>query len=380
MQVQNLQSEINSRNAQTEELRRKIEAKRKLYETREGSQPVSSDTIEAPPTVAAPSTTTTLEAPQAPKIIEQKPTTSTTEMPTTEAPAPKGNIVSADPYDTEIARLRSEEKAARDTVEKSRRLGIREETNDDQERADKLADKIEKLMEDKRKSLSEKVEETSPTGIYRQGQKAASVAVDTLNNIPKIEGIINNPSVDFGSLAPAINWAKSVTKTGEDYLPALKSILPEINVKALEGYDTLEKESSNLILAATNGKLGGGITDNDVNLLKSTTYNPARSREFNYNVMLTQEAAQKKIIAGAQEAERYKEAHGGIDTNFQSHMAKWGMDNPIQSFMRKEAERKVGNIGEQSKPVAQDRKIVKRGKLDGRPVVQYSDGTTEYAD
>jgi len=92
------------------------------------------------------------------------------------------------------------------------------------------------------------------------------------------------------------------------------------------------------------------------------------------------EATQKKIIAAAQEAEKYKQAHGGIDTNFQSHMSQWGIDHPVQSFMRKEAERKVGEIGSKEKPVAKDRNIVKRGTSNGRPVVQYEDGTIEYAD
>ena len=82
----------------------------------------------------------------------------------------------------------------------------------------------------------------------------------------------------------------------------------------------------------------------------------------------------------SEEQERYRQAHGGLDANFQSHMAKWGQAHPVQSYMRKEAEHKTGQIGEKDKSVAKDRTIVKRGKSNGRPVVQYSDGTVEYAD
>jgi len=110
-----------------------------------------------------------------------------------------------------------------------------------------------------------------------------------------------------------------------------------------------------------------------------TDFNPEKSRQYNETVLAKKEAALAKKAAFREEALRYKQAYG-INANFADHMTEWGNKHPIQSFMRKEAERKVGDIGKSSEPVSKDRTIVKRGKLDGRPVVQYSDGTTEYAD
>ena len=377
MQVQNLQSEIARRNAETEALLRKTAAMRKFYGTPEGGEPVSSDATVAPPPTTAPVTT---EAPEVPNIVEGKPATPEAEISTTEAPPPKGNVVSADPYDAEVARLRSTEQQYRSRARRAQELGIPEEGKDFEERADKLIQQIEKVNENKRKSLSEKVEETSPMGIYRQGQSAAMGASDALGNLKEMEQIIKDPKVDFGVLSPYITSAKSAVKQGEDYIPLLKSILPSIDTEALGKYERISSEGNKLVLAATNGKLGAGISNADVGFLKDTVFNPARTREYNMDVLSKQEALQKKVLAAAEEQERYKQERGGIDTNFQSHMAKWGIEHPVQSFMRKEAERRVSDIGAKEGPVARDRKIVKRGKSGDRPVVQYEDGTIEYAD
>ena len=377
MQVQNLQSEIARRNAETEALLRKTAAMRKFYGTPEGGEPVSSDATVAPPPTTAPVTT---EAPEVPNIVEGKPATPEAEISTIEAPQPKGNVVSADPYDAEVARLRSTEQQYRSRARRAQELGIPEEGKDFEERADKLIQQIEKVNENKRKSLSEKVEETSPMGIYRQGQSAAMGASDALGNLKEMEQIIKDPKVDFGVLSPYITSAKSAIKQGEDYIPLLKSILPSIDTEALGNYERISSEGNKLVLAAANGKLGAGISNADVGFLKDTVFNPARTREYNMDVLSKQEALQKKVLAAAEEQERYKQERGGIDTNFQSHMAKWGIEHPVQSFMRKEAERKVGEIGKKEEPVAKDRNVIKRGTSNGRPVVQYQDGTIEYAD
>ena len=379
LQAQNLLSEIQKRNFELNELSRRARARQQLLggETVPGAGPAASDRgVEAPPAM--------VEAPKAPDIVQgggETPVIAPTrpEGIKPAAPVPTGNVVQADPYDTEIAAVTAEEQKNRALAERAQKLGIPEEAKPYEDRAANALERRRKLMEDKRKSLTEKVDETSPMGIYRQGQQAAMNAQDNLGSISEIEQIISNPKVDFGVLAPYISKAKSMVGQGEDYFPKLKEILPTVDKQALASYERLEGEGAKLILLATNGKLGGGVTDADVRMLRSTTYDPSRSREYNYNVMLKQEALQKKVIEASKEAEAYKEAHGGIDTNFQSHMAKWGQEHPVQSFMRKEAERKAGQIGQSSEPVAQDRTIVKRGTHNGKPVVQYSDGTIEYA-
>ena len=136
--------------------------------------------------------------------------------------------------------------------------------------------------------------------------------------------------------------------------PLLKKFLPEVDKQALSGYERLEGEGNKLILEATNGKLGGGVTDNDVRLLRSTTFDPSRTREYNLGVLRKYEALQNKVIAAQKEAENYVKDHGGLDSNFQTHMSKWGQEHPVQSFMRKEAEHQAGQIGGQE-PVSSDK-------------------------
>ena len=238
----------------------------------------------------------------------------------------------------------------------------------------------EKVVEAKRKSLTEKVGEGSPMDIYNQGQASAAAAVDQIQNLGELESIIKNPKVDFGIAAPYLSAIKSGTAEAEQYFPGLKKILPQIDTEALGQAERLGAEGNKLILAATGGKLGAGISNADVNFLKDTTFNVSRTREYNLGVLQKQQALQQKLMDQAAEQERYRQAHGGIDSNFQSHMAKWGQEHPVQSYMRKEAEHKAGQIGGGEKSVAKDRTIVKRGKSNGRPVVQYSDGTVEYAD
>lgn len=387
MQVQNLQSEIALRNAQTEELLRKVAARKKLLSgSTSGGEPISSDTTVAPPTTAAP----TVEAPETPKIIEGETTQPKSLMEkTTEAeksgveptaPAAPKAASSFDPIDTEIARASSDEKKFSLMAQRLLAEGLDAEASRFEKLATDAQNNRKTLMQEKRKSLTEKVDESSPMGIYRQGQSAAASASDTLGNLKEIEQIIKDPKIDFGVLSPYITSAKSAVKQGEDYLPVLKSFLPEIDTEALGRYERLSSEGNKLVLAATNGKLGAGISNADVAFLKDTVFNPARTREYNMDVLSKQEALQKKVLAAAEEQEKYKRAHGGIDSNFQSHMAEWAIRNPVQSFMRKEAERKVGDIGAREKPVASDRKIMKRGTSNGRPVVQYEDGTIDYAD
>lgn len=367
LQSQNLLSEIQKRNFELSELQRRAKARSELFR----ASPVTA----APPVSSDREGNAPAGMPETPKVpdITGKGTEPSL------ATAQTGNVVTADPYDAEIATVSSEEKKYRDLANRAEASDLPEDMDKFIKRADAARQRKEKLIEDKRKSLTEKVEETSPMGIYRQGQNAAMGAADNLGNLGEIEQIIKDPKVDFGVLSPYIAAAKSATKQGQNYLPVLKSILPEVDTEALGRYERLSSEGNKLVLAATNGKLGAGISNADVSFLKDTVFNPVRTREYNMDVLHKQEALQKKVLAAAEEQERYKQSHGGIDTNFQSHMSQWGIDHPVQSFMRKEAEHRAGQIGSE-KPVASDRKIVKRGKSGDRPVVQYEDGTIEYAD
>lgn len=375
LQEQNLETQILERNLRLKQIQDAARARQEVLGGAGGAgapPATSSDTAPGAPGVNMP------EAPETPTIAPGMAKPAVTAEPTTSA-VPAGEVVTADPYDAEISSLAEQERKSRAIAQGFMDRGFADQAKPFQEEADKARTRRETVMENKRKSLSEKVEETSPMGIYRQGQNAAMGAADTLGNLKEIEQIINDPKVDFGVLSPYITAAKSATKQGQDYLPVLKSILPEVDTKALGRYERLSSEGNKLVLAATNGKLGAGISNADVSFLKDTVFNPARTREYNMDVLRKQEALQKKVLASAEEQERYKQSHGGIDSNFQSHMSQWGIDHPIQSFMRKEAEHKAGQIGSE-KPVAADRKIVKRGTSGGRPVVQYEDGTIEYAD
>jgi len=372
LQAQNIMSEVQKRNFELNELIRKTRARQQILGSPStGGAPVSSDTGVVPPATAMPS------APEAPKIVEEAPPVSP------EIPVGAGKREAApvqDPYDVEMEKVAAEEKANRAKAQQFISAQLPEEAKQFEERADKARDRRERLMTEKRKSLTEKVDESSPMGQYQATQTGAATAVENSQNLKDLEGVIQDPNVDFGIAAPYLNMIKSGTAEAEEYFPALKKYLPEVNTAALAKAEKLGAEGNKLILAVTNGKLGGGVTDADMRFLKDTTFNISKTREYNMGVLRKAEAVQNKLVAAAEEQERYRQSKGGLDANFQAHMAKWGQEHPVQSFMRKTAEHKAGQIGEEKAPVAKDRTIVKRGKSGGRPVVQYSDGTIEYAD
>jgi len=386
MQVQNLQSEINLRNAQTEELMRKVAARKRLLGIPSGEEPVSSDTG-APPTTAAPATVATPEIPKvvgeeetAPKSLEEK--VAEGQKPSVEpsaTPTPKATV-SADPIDVEIAKSAAEERKFNTKAQQLLAEGLDAEAAKFEKLATDAANNRKTLMQEKRKSLTEKVGEGSPKDIYQKNQAAASKAADTLGEFDNIRQILANPNVPFGPASELETLIKGTAKEAGERFPIIKNITGEIDAKAIEQFQTFQRTGRQMVLDALGGKLGAQISDGDRKFMEGTQLDASKGREYNLVVINKQEALQRKLIASAEEQENYRKAHGGLDSNFESHMAKWGREHPVQSYMRKEAERKIGDIGKSSEPVSKDRTIVKRGKLDGRSVVQYSDGTTEYAD
>jgi hypothetical protein len=386
MQVQNLQSEINLRNAQTEELMRKVAARKRLLGIPSGEEPVSSDTG-APPTTAAPATVATPEVPKiveeeetAPKSLEEK--VAEGQKPSVEpsaTPTPKATV-SADPIDTEIAKASSKEKKFNLMAEQLLVEGLEAEAGRYEKLATDAANDRRTLMQEKRKTLTEKVGEGSPKDIYQKNQAAASKASDTLGEFENIRQILANPNVPFGPASELETLIKGTAKEAGERFPIIKNITGEIDPQAIEQFQTFQRTGRQMVLDALGGKLGAQISDGDRKFMEGTQLDASKGREYNIVVINKQEALQRKLIASAEEQENYRKAHGGLDSNFESHMAKWGREHPVQSYMRKEEEHRAGSIGKSSEPVSKDRTIVKRGKLDGRPVVQYSDGTTEYAD
>ena len=346
-----------------------------------GGEPVSSDTTAAPPTTAAPAT---VEAPEAPKIVEDTTAqpkslvekTAETEKPRVEVPA----APSADPIDAEISKASSDEKKFNLMAQRLLAEGLDAEAAKFEKLATDAANNRKTLMQEKRKSLTEKVGEGSPKDIYQKNQAAASKASDTLGEFDNIRQILANPNVPFGPASELETLIKGTAKEAGERFPIIKNITGEIDPQAIEQFQTFQRTGRQMVLDALGGKLGAQISDGDRKFMEGTQLDASKGREYNLVVINKQEALQRKLIASAEEQENYRKAHGGLDSNFESHMAKWGREHPVQSYMRKEAERKVGDIGKSSEPVSKDRTIVKRGKLDGRPVVQYSDGTTEYAD
>lgn len=383
MQVQNLQSEIALRNAQTEELLRKVAARRRLLGgTPSGGEPTSSDMPVAPPTTAAP----TVEAPEVPKIVggeEAQPKslmekTAEAEKPGVEpaAPAAPKAAPTVDPIDTEIARASSDEKKFSLMAQRLLAEGLDAEATKFEKLATDAANNRKTLMQEKRKSLTEKVDESSPIGQYRSA--TSGDLSDFRSTLDEAKSIIGNENVKFGPMASTIAKGKTLGKElSEEFLP--EGWRPDIDTSSASLVERLGAIGKQATLDKLGGKLGAGISNADVSFMLDTDFNPEKSRSFNEMVLAKKEAALAKKAAFREEALRYKQTYG-INANFADHMAEWGDKHPIQSFMRKEAERKVGEIGSKDKPVASDRKIVKRGTSNGRPVVQYEDGTIEYAD
>jgi hypothetical protein len=383
MQMKNLQSEIARRNAETEELIRKIAARKRLLGgTPPGGGPISSDTSVATPTTAAP----TVDVPEAPKIVEEEATqpkslmekTAEAEKPGVEpaAPATPKAAPSADPIDTEIARASSDEKKFNLMAQRLLAEGLDAEAAKFEKLATDAQNNRKTLMQEKRKSLTEKVDESSPLGVYRKA--TSDDTSEFKSTLDEARSIIENNTVKFGPMAPTIAKGKTLTKElSQEFLP--EEWQPDIDTSAATLVERLGAIGKEATIEKLGGKLGAGVSNADVTFMMDTDFNPAKSREYNMAILAKKEALLAKKEAIKEEALRYKQQYG-LNANFADHMAEWGKKHPIQSFMRKEAERKVGDIGKSSEPVSKDRTIVKRGKLDGRPVVQYSDGTTEYAD
>jgi hypothetical protein len=383
MQVQNLQSEIANRNAQTEELLRKVAARKRLLGgAPSGGEPTSSDTPLAPPTTAAP----TVEAPEAPKIVEGEATqpkslmekTAEAEKPSVEpaAPATPKAAPSVDPIDTEIARASSDEKKFSLMAQRLLAEGLDAEASKFEKLATDAQNNRKTLMQEKRKSLTEKVDESSPMGQYRSA--TSGDISEFKSTLDEAKSIIGNEAVKFGPMASTIAKGKTLGKElSEEFLP--EQYQPNIDTSSASLVERLGAIGKQATLDKLGGKLGAGISNADVSFMLDTDFNPEKSRAFNEMVLAKKEAALAKKAAFKEEALRYKQTYG-INANFADHMAEWGDKHPIKSFMRKEEERKVGDIGSKEKPVATDRKIVKRGTSNGRPVVQYEDGTIEYAD
>jgi hypothetical protein len=346
MQVQNLQSEIALRNAQTEELLRKVAARKRLLSGTPGGEPVSSDTTAAPPTTAAP---TTVEAPEAPKIVED-----TTAQPkslmekTAEAEKPRVEVPaapSADPIDAEISKASSDEKKFNLMAQRLLAEGLDAEAAKFEKLATDAANNRKTLMQEKRTALTQKVDESSPLGVYRKA--TSDDTSEFKSTLDEARSIIENNTVKFGPMAPTIAKGKTLTKElSQEFLP--EEWQPDIDTSAATLVERLGAIGKEATIEKLGGKLGAGVSNADVTFMMDTDFNPAKSREYNMAILAKKEALLAKKEAIKEEALRYKQQYG-INSNFSDHMAEWGKKHPIQSFMRKEAEHKAGQVGGSSK-------------------------------
>ena len=343
MQVKNLESEIANRNAQTEELLRKAAARKRLLGSQDSGQPVSSDTAAPPPTAAAP----TVETPEAPKIIQEEGAQSKSLMEKLETPAPvtQKTTTSADPIDVEIAKAASEEKKFSTKAQQLLSEGLDAEAAKYEQFAKDARTNRNNLMQEKRTSLTQKVDESSPTGIYRTA--TSGDLSDFRSTLDEAKNIIGNEAVKFGPMASTLAKGKTLTKElSEEFLP--EDWRPNIDTSSASLIERLSAIGKEATLEKLGGKLGAGVSNADVKFMMDTDFNPEKSREYNLAVLAKKEAALAKKAAFREEALKYKQAYG-INANFADHMAEWGNSHPIQSFMRKEAEHKAGQVGGSSK-------------------------------
>jgi hypothetical protein len=352
MQMKNLQSEIARRNAETEELIRKIAARKRLLGgTPPGGGPISSDTSVATPTTAAP----TVDVPEAPKIVEGEATqpkslmekTAEAEKPGVEpaAPATPKAAPSVDPIDTEIAKASSDEKKFSLMAQRLLAEGLDAEAAKFEKLATDAQNNRKTLMQEKRKSLTEKVDESSPLGVYRKA--TSDDTSEFKSTLDEARSIIENNTVKFGPMAPTIAKGKTLTKElSQEFLP--EEWQPDIDTSAATLVERLGAIGKEATIEKLGGKLGAGVSNADVTFMMDTDFNPAKSREYNMAILAKKEALLAKKEAIKEEALRYRQQYG-INSNFSDHMAEWGKKHPIQSFMRKEAEHKAGQVGGSSK-------------------------------
>jgi hypothetical protein len=152
---------------------------------------------------------------------------------------------------------------------------------------------------------------------------------------------------------------------------AIQSVSPSlVDEDAIALAEQFEKDALQAVTDATGGKLGAGVSDSDVRFLTRQQAGLGTSKAGNIRTLdaAIKVEQRKKDIAEFQR--KYRDEHGGIlDQGFYRALSEWAEKNPM--FPTKETKG-----GEKSS----ERTVTRRGKTkDGKSVVQYSDGTIEYA-
>jgi hypothetical protein len=152
---------------------------------------------------------------------------------------------------------------------------------------------------------------------------------------------------------------------------AIQSVSPSlVDEDAIALAEQFEKDALQAVTDATGGKLGAGVSDSDVRFLTRQQAGLGTSKAGNIRTLdaAIKVEQRKKDIAEFQR--KYRDEHGGIlDQGFYRALSEWAEKNPM--FPTKETKG-----GEKSS----GRTVTRRGKTkDGKSVVQYSDGTIEYA-
>jgi hypothetical protein len=152
---------------------------------------------------------------------------------------------------------------------------------------------------------------------------------------------------------------------------AIQSVFPSlVDEDAIALAEQFEKDALQAVTDATGGKLGAGVSDSDVRFLTRQQAGLGTSKAGNIRTLdaAIKVEQRKKDIAEFQR--KYRDEHGGIlDQGFYRALSEWAEKNPM--FPTKETKG-----GEKSS----ERTVTRRGKTkDGKSVVQYSDGTIEYA-
>lgn len=209
---------------------------------------------------------------------------------------------------------------------------------------------------------------------YQETQAAAQSAQKSDAILKSTLEALNDPEVYTGIRGDTVLDVKKGISQFKEQFPTLGSVIPEMFTPSKEGIaktELLKSGAIKSVLEAAGGRFGAGFSDGDRKAMEAASFGVGTSREGNIKIVKQAQAANQRIQKIAEMQNQYLEKHGVIDAGFNRELEQYAKAHPLFDAQGNP----LGAGGEK-------RTVLKRGKEKGtgRAVIQYSDGTTEYAD
>lgn len=371
-QVYSELSEQERKRAEAEAQKRAAEAAAERYQRAiSGEPPVAEDTETAAPRVTPPlggAASTTTEAPPSAGEATAAPKTETTAEIDVEA-------------DPELRRLNSQlnrvasipAPKGMESVKSSQLSNLRfqiEQRRSELESKVKAAEKAKaaelNTPEAKARAKQLEVEQEALAKEAVGVEQEAKQADQRIATLSRMRDAVSSGKFRTGALAEKELALKK----------AVQSVFPSaVDEEAIAMAEQFDKDALRAVTDATGGKLGAGVSDADVRFLTRQQAGLGTTKAGNVRTLEAAIKIEQRKKDIAQFARDYKKAHNGVlDSGYYQELQQWAEAHPM--FVEEKGVKAEDTRGAPGKTVAR----VGKSKSTGKKVIEYTDGTREYAE